>query len=525
MRTVPLVHALLVAALGTGFLLAGPAAGIPVADGPVQFFPITPTQSVNLGESVTYTLAVYNGDESSAYLIQAGVLEAGLGFSAQIAPDHLFLAPGESGRLDLTLGAPEARRSGVASVLLELRAVNLDTQAEDVGEFPVEVELRGIPPESVPVGKVLGIWPNPLPEPLDGPAGAFALTVAVWVLVALGVVYGLGPVARSFLERSQRDVTKILIRILRGPIFVLLLGYGAVSSLEILGISPQLRLSLRQGFSFFVILTGTWIAYRLYRDILIYYANRLARESERDIGTRMLPNLEKVGALVIVAVGLAFAFQRLGVDLTILLAGLGVVGIIVAFAAQDTLSNFFAGLHIMLDRPFQVGDIVEIEPGVICEVRDIGLRSTKLYWGKEHDILILPNKDLANRKIVNYLRPDLRFKTNVKVGVAYGTDLEKVERVLMDIAKGHPDIITDQPGYEPLFRVAEFQDNAILLLIIFTVRDARLQWGVRSDITRAIDKRFKEEGITIAFPQRDVWVRRWPGGDLPPTEPTEGPSP
>ncbi|MDX1534534.1 MAG: mechanosensitive ion channel family protein, partial [Thermoplasmata archaeon] len=190
------------------------------------------------------------------------------------------------------------------------------------------------------------------------------------------------------------------------------------------------------------------------------------------------------------------------------LAGMGVIGIIIAFAAQDTLSNFFAGLHIMLDRPFQVGDLIEIEPGVITEVMDIGLRSTKLYWGKEHDVLIIPNKEIANKKIVNYLRPDYRFKTNVKVGVAYGSDLRKVEEVMRDVARAHPDVLSEGEEYEPLFRVNEFGDSAIEVLIIFWVEDARKQWGTRSDITRDIERRFKEEGIVIPFPQRDVWSRQ-----------------
>lgn len=486
-----------------------------VGDSAVQVFAITETQVVALGEEARYTFAVFNGHATASYLVRWSVLSTELGFAASLEPDHMVVGPQGSDTLILTLRAPDAGRRDLAAIDLRFQVVNLETEETDALELAVEAELLGIAPETVPVGKVLGLWPNPLPAPLDNVYGAFAASVAIWVLVALAVVYVAGPVTHAFVRQTESEVAQIVLRILRGPVFLLLLAWGAVTSVAVLGLGAATQAQLQRAYAFVLILAGTWIAYRVFRDLLMHYAQRLAKEAEHDVGTRLLPNLDKVGALVIVVVGVAFALQSVGVDLTLLLAGMGVVGLIVAFAAQDTLSNFFAGIHMMLDRPFQVGDLIEIEPGVICEVQDIGLRSTKLYWGKEHDVLIIPNKEMANRKIVNYFKPDYRFKTNVKVGVAYGTDLDRVERILKELASAHPDVPTGTPEYEPLFRVAEFGDNAIVCLIIFWVRDARLQWGARGDLMKAIAERFKEEGIAIAFPQRDVWVREWPEKGAP----------
>jgi small-conductance mechanosensitive channel len=224
-----------------------------------------------------------------------------------------------------------------------------------------------------------------------------------------------------------------------------------------------------------------------------------------DIDDRLIPALEKVGAVVIVMVGLILAVQSLGYDITLVLAGFGVIGLVIAFAAQDTVSNFFAGIYIMLDRPFRVGDLVEIDENVICTVQDIGLRTTKLYWGKNHTYIIMPNNEMANRKIINYVRPNRRFRTNVKLGVAYKSDLDRVKRVLLEIARSHPWVLKE-PEFEPVFRVVDFGESTILVMVLVWVDDVDHKWHIGSDLREQIKKRFAEEGIEISFPQRVVEI-------------------
>jgi small-conductance mechanosensitive channel len=493
-------------------LLGGPATAQRVGSSDVQVFPFDPPGEMLLGETVTYdAFAVYNGG-TTTYLVEARLGPIELGFVGTTDPSFLFLGPGESDTFRVTLTAPAAGFEGVANIEVVFRVENVATNVADTLSVVTQTRLLGLTPGADPQGKILGMWPNPMPFPLDNEIGAFLATVVLWTLIALAIVYVISPVARRLAAKTETEVDDIILGILRGPVFLLVLVFGAITSVEILGVGVEIRLLLQQIYSFAFVLIATWIAYRIFRDVLIYYGRKLSQRGARDLGTRLVPALDKIGSVVIVIMGLVFAVQSLGFDITLFLAGMGVIGLIIAFAAQDTLSNLFAGLHIMLDRPFRVGDLIEVEPGVICEVADIGLRSTKLYWKRDHVILIIPNREIADKKIVNYVRPDYMFRTTVDVGVAYGTDLAKLDRVLVGIALAHPDVLKEEE-HKPEMRVVEFGDSAIVCRLIFWVADVRKQWRVRSDVNKAIDRRFKEEGIEIPFPQRVVWMKESAGED------------
>jgi len=505
MRFAFLPAALLLAVL----VLAPLASADRLGTGDVTYYPAGPAEvTLRLGESIDYPWVFFNGETASVYLNLTGDGSA-LEFAAVASPSFAVLDPGEWGQIVLRLTAPEDGVSRSGSVRVHLMAVNLQTNAVAEQDAVLPAALIGVSSFEDPTGKLLGIWPNPLPPPFDNKWAAFSISIAIWAGIAVGLVFVVDPIVKSFAKRTATKVDDIVLRILRGPVFVLVLLYGTVSSLAILGLPPDWHRLLLSVYGFSIVLLLTWVAYRIFRDVLAYYGKELSKRPKTDIDNRLIPALEKVGAVVIVLAGIVLAVQSLGYDITLFLAGFGVAGLVIAFAAQDTLSNFFASMHIMLDRPFRVGDVIEIEDGVICRVQDIGLRSTKLYWGKSHNIIIMPNKELANRKIINYVRPDRRFIINVKVGVSYDSDLDKVRRVMLDVAKSHAWILKDV-GFEPIWRVVDFADSAIVVMIIVWVDDVDHQWQLGSDLREAIKKRFDTDGIEIPFPQRVVRVGEEP---------------
>lgn len=510
MRLAFLPAALLLAVL----VLAPLASADRLGTGDVTYYPAGPAEvTLRLGESLDYPWVFFNGETASVYLNLTADGSA-LGFAAVASPSFAVLDPGEWGQVVLRLTAPEDGVSRSGSVRVHLMAVNLQTNAVAEQDAVLPATLIGVSPSEDPTGKLLGIWSNPLPPPFDNKWAAFSISIAIWAGIALGLVFVVDPLVKSFARRTTTRVDDVVLRILRAPVFVLVLMYGTVTSLAILGLSPHWHRLLLSVYGFAIILLLTWVAFRIFRDVLVHYGKGLSKRSKPGVDDRLISALEKVGAVVIVLAGIVLAVQSLGYDITLFLAGFGVAGLVIAFAAQDTLSNFFASMHIMLDRPFRVGDLIEIEDGVICRVQDIGLRSTKLYWGKSHNTIIMPNKDLANRKIINYVRPDRRFIINVKVGVAYDSDLDKVRRVMTDVARTHPWVLKDA-GFEPIWRVADFADSAIVVMIIVWVDDVDHQWQLGSDLRETIKKRFDAESIEIPFPQRVVRAGGGPGaGDL-----------
>ena len=291
-------------------------------------------------------------------------------------------------------------------------------------------------------GTHIFIWENNLPEPFNSALATFFIMLLSWLGIASLVHLAFFPLASRIARRSRFGIAARLLRAIRTPTLVIIVSYGLVDSLDILNISADTHLALWQMYEIVVILTMAWMTYRIFNDIVIDFAEKWALKTETGIDDVLVPILHKLGILIIPVFAAGAALAVVGVDLTLAVASLGVVGLVVGLAAQHSLGNLFSGILLMLDHPFKVGDVVKLDTGEICRVRKIGLRTTQLYNTFDHDIIILPNDMLANRKVENWSRPDNRHSQGTEVRVAYGSDLEKVHKLLLQVADG--DVI--EPG-------------------------------------------------------------------------------
>jgi len=257
-----------------------------------------------------------------------------------------------------------------------------------------------------------------------------------------------------------------------------------------------------------LILVLAWLIYRVYDKVVIYYANEWAKKSESELDDVLVPLLHKAG-MVIIPLAAAVALLGTFIDVTLFVAGMGVIGLIIAFAAQETMSNFFAGVQLLADRPFRVGDMIALDSGEVVEVKKIGLRSTTLYNGGNNEVIVLPNNDIANKKVVNQTRPDGKRKITIEVGVAYGTEVAKVKEILTEVAMKHPHVLKSNDK-APIVRLTEFADSSINFKMFAWVDDVGNQWSTASDIREEIDKRFRENRIEIPFPQQVVYYKNLP---------------
>jgi small-conductance mechanosensitive channel len=302
-------------------------------------------------------------------------------------------------------------------------------------------------------------------------------------------------------------VDDTIVGLVKGPVFALIVIYGAFSSLGILGLDENVMSILGMVYGVLFILLLTWVAYQVFRKVLIQYGRSFARKTKSTLDDRLVPIIDKIGAVVIVIVGFIFVIQYFGYDITFFIAGLGVLGLIIAFAAQDTLSNFFSGIHIMLDRPFAVGDRILLESGETCRVLDVGLRSTRLYDISSHNIIILPNNKVASMKILNEARPDKRTRARVDVGVESGADVREVEELLLRIANSHPNVLKDEDS-APFVRLLNFGESTLDFMLKCWVDELANRGKVESDLRSEINRVFAEEGIDIPFPQTVVTLLR-----------------
>ncbi|MGM0510999.1 MAG: mechanosensitive ion channel family protein [Thermoplasmatota archaeon] len=460
-------------------------------------------KDIKMGDTGRFNWTVYT-NSSKNYVVTVDV-EGFKKWDQKVSPSYFVLDEEDPYKIvTLSFHVPKypEKRSRDATVTFTFRELN-GTSSFDI-EKSVEVDVKDITPASNE-NTILGGFQNPLPEPLNKPYGAFLLNIAIWSIIALIFYSIISPIIHSFTKKTKTEFDDNLVGMIRRPTLLLIILYGLIDSFLRMNVQIRLRATIYQFYWILVVVIGIYVTYNIFLGTLKEVAAQ--RGGEGTTFSQVLePVLEKIGGIVIVLVGLMIVFKVMGIQITGLLAGAGIIGLVIAFAAQDTLSNFFSGLHLLLDRPFRIGDVILIESGEYCRVEKIGMRSTKLYSMFDHELIVLPNNHLANQKIINLVEPDTAIRTNVEVGVAYGSDLDEVKDILIDTLKDHPDVV-EEGERESIVRFSEFGDSSLKFNLRFWVKHYMDQWKVASDIRERIDTRFKEAKVTIPFPQRTVWMK------------------
>jgi small conductance mechanosensitive channel len=208
--------------------------------------------------------------------------------------------------------------------------------------------------------------------------------------------------------------------------------------------------------------------------------------------------VNSVGRITII-VGLLLGLAALEINITPLVAVIGAAGFVIAFALQNTLSNFASGLMIMFYKPFDIGDFVET-PTVSGTVKSMTLVTTNMLT-PDNKLLVVPNNELWGKVITNVTGSSER-RVDLVFGIGYDDDIALAERVLADVVAAHPQVLKEP---EPAIRVAELADSSVNLICRPWVKTPDY-WPVYWELTRAVKERFDAEGISIPFPQRDVHV-------------------
>ena len=200
-------------------------------------------------------------------------------------------------------------------------------------------------------------------------------------------------------------------------------------------------------------------------------------------------------------VGLVIAVSALGINIGPLVAAIGAVGFIVAFALQGTLSNFAAGVMILLYRPYDVGHVVSVS-GTTGKVADMNMASTILNT-PDNQTIVIPNGAIWNDTITNITGRDIR-RVDLVFGIGYDDDIDKAEKVLAEIVKAHPKVLAE-PGFA--IRLHELADSSVNFIVRPWSKTADY-WDVYWDLTKTVKERFDKEGLSIPYPQRDIHVHQ-----------------
>jgi small-conductance mechanosensitive channel len=220
--------------------------------------------------------------------------------------------------------------------------------------------------------------------------------------------------------------------------------------------------------------------------------------------TSIITNIAKI---VVYIIGLLFLLQSMGISIAPLITALGVGGLAVALALQEPLTNLFAGIQIIASGKIKTGDYVQLNSGEEGFVEDIAWRSTSIK-ALANQIIIVPNNKLANAIVRNYMTPDPENGILVNLGVAYHSDLDKVETVTVEVATQiMKEVEGGIPDFTPFIRYNNFNQSSIDFSVIMRGRQFTDQFLIKHEFIRRLMARYDKEGINIPYPIRTVYLK------------------
>ncbi len=304
----------------------------------------------------------------------------------------------------------------------------------------------------------------------------------------------------ALVRKSKFRLDDKILEILHRPVWVSIILVGAIAAVQWVSPRPPFPFILTAVLKSLLVLI--W-ALAINRMVLLIIEDLIRhwREAGRE-GSEIIGLIGNITRIIVLAGGIFLLLSVWKINITPLLASAGIAGVAVALAAKETLSNFFGGVTVLLDQPYKVGDYIVLDSGERGEVVEIGLRSTRILTRDDVQISI-PNAIITNTKVINESAPEPRFRVRIKVGVAYGSDVDQVEEILLDVARNNPHV---SPEPEPRVRFRVFGESSLDFELLCWAHRPHDKGRIIHELNRDIYKSFGQAGIVIPFPQRDVHV-------------------
>lgn len=346
---------------------------------------------------------------------------------------------------------------------------------------------------------------------LSTPAGSFESRLAMALLIIFSSIVIATIVdllfKRVFLyyaSKTKFEFDDLIVTTLRKPLYLTVIITGMFFSLHYTDLTTNYVFIL-DGIGLTVLFIIWIIALMKINKILFENVfPHLTRRTETQIDDELLPLLKGIVNVLIVFIGILAILNVIwGINVTPLFASAGIAGIAVAFAAQDSISQLFGGISIYFDQPFKRGDRIELESGEVGIVHEVGIRTTRIL-NLYNNMIIIPNSIIANSKVINYTSPESIMVVKMTMGVAYGSDVEKVRKVLADIIQ-NIDLVLDDPA--AVVRLENYGESSIDFALYMWIKSPSDKIKLIDIVNSSINEDFAKEGIEIPFPTRTLIIK------------------
>ncbi len=302
-----------------------------------------------------------------------------------------------------------------------------------------------------------------------------------------------------FLEKSGRIF--VLVKRAGHYLILILVGTGLLNLFQ----SPMAQ---KIFYAFMIILLAS-IACSIVNSLIPYLERNIADKTTTKVDDVIVDLSRKFSGIVIYGVGIIMALDKLGLNVMPFVAGAGVAGIAIGFAAKDTLSNIIAGVLMIIDRPLRVGDRIEVwsapkNSSTWGDVIHIGLRATKIRT-TDNIVSIVPNNEIMNRDIINYTAVTDEIRVRIPIGIAYDANINKAKEIIVKVSL-ELDWVMKDPA--PMVVVRSFGDSSVDLQARIWIRNPRRRMDTISYITDRVKEEFDKAGIEIPYPKRDIYIKK-----------------
>ena len=343
-------------------------------------------------------------------------------------------------------------------------------------------------------------WISTLPGAsyLDNPYIMAGVVLVLFILLAFFVLFVFHKYLEKIAHKTKSKIDDMIFDTTKKPIFYLILIYGI--RVAVVGLNAgAFTMRVIDSFLAFVF---SLILLRVFDTIVQAWGDSLAKKTKTNIDDVLLPLVHKALKVIFVIVALLWILKIWSIDITPYLAGAGILGLVLGMALQDSLKNVFGGVSLIMDKNFNLGDAIRLESGELGTISEIGLRSTKML-SFDREVIFVPNGQLANMRIRNFVKPDKKVRKIVEFGVEYGSDPEKVKKVVLGALKKIKDI-SDDPYMDVI--LVGMGDSSLNFKARFWV-DWDDAYGKWVEATQAIYSALEKAGIKIPFPTRTVYMK------------------
>ncbi len=307
---------------------------------------------------------------------------------------------------------------------------------------------------------------------------------------------------RRLVGYTRTGLDDALLETIRLPLYWLIVVVSLEIALGRLDFLPDLWSEPLDGLIFVLYLLVSFIfTWRFIVNFFTWYGQEMAKRTDTKLDEQLVPFFRRVVLIILGAIGLIILLGHFEINVSSLVATLGIGSLALALAAQAALSDTISGFVIMVDQPFRIGDRIEIQDlDTWGDVIDIGLRSSRIRT-RDNRMVIIPNSVIGKSLIVNHSFPTTQYRIQIHIGVGYGTDIEKARQTLVKAVKRVEGVLEDRP-VDALF--LEFGDSALIFRVRWWIEsyvDTRIMFD---RVNTAIYKALNEAGIELPFPQRDV---------------------